>query len=233
MRWPALPSCWRFCLRCCKGWSCPWRRSTSRWSRGSLSHFIGVSLNIITFTPLAPISYHFDHACLTYWPCHMTMFASNRVANLWPTIIFDLNQGGFLPHLLCPTLPLLQPAGEEATLPGWSHLSGTIHPHYHSFPPIVVDTFPFLPHQFSVQGLLRYWPSTDSTKQLLFLDEMDNVLTSCKPPSNLLTPLRRKVSSHCDNCSYCLNFHLLWPKAINQYISSNYSRCSSLAVSNV
>jgi len=43
------------------------------------------------------------------------------------------------------------------------------------------------------QGLLRYWPSTDSNKQLLFLDEMDNLLTSCKPPSNLLTPLRRKM----------------------------------------
>ena len=88
-----------------------------------------------------------------------------------------------------------------------SYLSGTIHPHYHSFPPIVIDSIPFLPHQSSAQGLLRYWPSTDSTKQLLFLDEMDNLLTSCKPPSNLLTPLRRKVSSHCDNCSYCLNFH--------------------------
>ena len=140
LRWLALPSCWRFCLRCCKGWSCPWRRSTSRWSRGSLSHFIGVSLNIITFTPLAPISYHFDHACLTQCPCPLTMFASNRVANLWPTIIFDLNQGDFLPHLLCPTFPLLQPTREKATLPGWPHLPGTIFYHIYQVPSILIIT---------------------------------------------------------------------------------------------
>jgi len=43
------------------------------------------------------------------------------------------------------------------------------------------------------QGLLRYWPTTDSTKQLLFLEEIDRMLISCKPPPSLLTPLRRKM----------------------------------------
>jgi len=43
------------------------------------------------------------------------------------------------------------------------------------------------------QGLLRYWPTTDSTKQLLFLEEIDRMLTSCTPPPSLLTPLRRKM----------------------------------------
>ena len=44
------------------------------------------------------------------------------------------------------------------------------------------------------KGLLRYWPTTDSSKQLLFLEEIDQMLVSCKPPPSLLTPLRRKVS---------------------------------------
>jgi len=43
------------------------------------------------------------------------------------------------------------------------------------------------------QGLLRYWPTTDSTKQLLFLEEIDRLLIGCKPPPSLLTPLRRKM----------------------------------------
>jgi len=43
------------------------------------------------------------------------------------------------------------------------------------------------------QGLLRYWPTTDSTKQLLFLEEIDRMLISCKPTPSLLTPLRRKM----------------------------------------
>merc|ERR1719300_1307688 len=43
------------------------------------------------------------------------------------------------------------------------------------------------------QGLLRYWPTTDSTKQLLFLEEIDRMLTTCPPPPSLLTPLRRKM----------------------------------------
>ena len=183
MRWPALPSCWRFCLRCCKGWSCPWRRSTWRWLSGSLSHFIGVSLNIITFTPLAPISYHFDHVCLTQWPCQMTMFASNRLAHLWPTIIFDLNQGDFLPHLLCPTLPLLQPAGEEATLPGWSHLPGTIHPHYHypRFPRLLLILFLF----FLTNSLFRASWGTGRARTRPSSCSSSTRWTTCSPAASL------------------------------------------------
>jgi len=79
-------------------------------------------------------------------------------------------------------------------------------PSYHSFSPqlshcccLIVTLQSSLLEPF-LRGLLRYWPRTDSSKELLFLGEMDQLLTTITSlPASLIEPLLTQVSKSCSS----------------------------------
>lgn len=69
-----------------------------------------------------------------------------------------------------------------------------------------------------IRGLIRYWPVTNSSKEVMFLNELEEVLEATQPPEfqRCMVPLFRQIA-RCLNCLHFQVIHVLY-LCINHFV---------------